>query len=141
MINITIEKEINAPADTIWDKISDFTIPAAPSFSVDVIENGDNKNYGVGTLRNITVRKNQFLERLADVDPSNRTLSYEILSNNAFKKYTGTIAIIPQGDSSQIKWTSNFTPRFFGTGWVIKKPVRRTLNYIIDEIDKAFSSQ
>ena len=141
MINITIEKEICAPADKIWDTISDFTIAAAPSFNVDVIEKGDSKNNGVGTLRNITVRKNRFLERLADVDPSNRTLSYEILSNIAFKKYTGTIAITPQGDSSQIKWISNFMPRFLGTGWLIKIPVRRTLDYIIDEIDKAFTTQ
>jgi hypothetical protein len=141
LINVTIEKEINAPADTIWNTISDFTIPAAPSFSVNVVKNGDSENNGVGTLRNVTVRKNRFLEHLADVDPSNRTLVYEILSNIAFKKYTGTIAIIPQSDISQIKWTANFTPRIFGTGWLMKKPVRRTINYIIDEINKAFTSQ
>ncbi len=134
MINFTIEKEICAPADTIWDTISDFTIPAAPSFSVDVVKLGDSENNGVGTLRNITIKKNRFLELLADVDQSNRTLVYEIRSNIFFKKYTGTIAITPKNNNSQIKWTANFTPRFFGTGWLIKKPVRKTVNYIIDEI-------
>lgn len=138
MIILTIEAEISAPAETVWDTISDFTIPAAPSFRVDVLETGDRENHGVGTLRYITIRKHRFLERLAAVDPITKTLSYKILSNRAFKKYTGTITIISLGDICRIKWTSNFVPAFFGTGWIIKKAVGKTLRYIINEIKSAY---
>lgn len=138
MITFTIEKKINAPAKKIWGTISNFSIPAAPSFSVDVLEIGDSKNNGVGTLRNIKIRRNHFIERLIEVNPASMTLVYEILASKILKKYTGTITLIPQENVSKIKWTVNFTPSFFGTGWIIKIGVKRTLYYIIDEINTVY---
>ncbi|KAG9449129.1 hypothetical protein H6P81_009094 [Aristolochia fimbriata] len=71
-------------------------------------------------------------EKLVAYDPTNRTLSYEVVENNiGFKDYVATLKVLPEEDgSSAIEW-SFVTPAMPPPYWTVEKI--RGLHYLLCE--------
>ncbi len=134
MEGFTITKMLDLPAQKVWAIASDFTKFPGPAISVQVEEKGSPELNGVGTVRTIIIGRVQVRERLESVNPP-KPFTYRILSGAPMKDYLATVKISSRGNSTEIRWDAQFTPKFPGTGWIVGKVTKNTINRFIDEIE------
>lgn len=137
MTTFTIIKNIDLPAKKVWDILSDFTRSPVPKFTVEVEEEGDSESNGIGTVRIITIGKKQFRERLESVNPP-YYFTYRLLSGAPVKEYIGTVDVKSHEGTTLISWKVKFTPKILGTGWIIGRLAKNTINSIIDKIEAEY---
>jgi hypothetical protein len=123
------------PLEKVWKTAGDFTKSPNPAFSIEIVNRGDDKKMGVGCERKIQAGKTVFHERLTAIDPPN-SYSYEMLSGAPVKYQRGKVELNSVGDSTNIKWSAEFSPKHPGSGWLIKLVTRRLYNKFIDELEK-----
>jgi hypothetical protein len=133
MITFTVMRQVEASAEMAWNIISDFEKSPCSSISVRVEEKGDPESNGIGTIRTVTVNGRQVRERLESANPP-YSLTYRMLSGAPVKEYIGNIDVKAHGDTALIQWHVEFSPKVFGTGWIIKRFAEKTIHYMIDEV-------
>lgn len=100
---------INAPADAIWQVISDFS--AAGQYLARIIEctvEGD----GIGALRTLTsANDGTIVERLDTLDAAAQRLSYALLTDTPFGNLLTTMALRDLGPyQAELIWSARFQP-------------------------------
>lgn len=134
MITLSIKRELDISSDILWNFLGDFEHSLSPNINVKLVENGKPDSNGVGSIRIVTIGKRQFRERLENKNPPN-SISYRLLSGAPVKDYTGEIYIEPIKTNTLLTWKIQFKPKILGTGWIVKIFVKRTINYIIHQIE------
>jgi hypothetical protein len=133
MTTFTIIRDTELPAKEVWNILSDFTRSPTSAFTVKVEKKGDSRSNGIGTIRILNIGKRRFRERLESVEPPN-LFTYQLLSGAPVKEYFGTVDVQSRNSTALINWNVKFTPKIIGTGWIIKRLAKRTINHVIDEI-------
>jgi hypothetical protein len=101
---VTDSVELAATSDAVWALIGGFD----PSWHP-VVAKVEMTGSGVGQLRTIeTIDGKQIIERLDEIDPSNRFYRYTSLSGIPASNYTGTLGVKPKGNGSVVEWSSQF---------------------------------
>lgn len=100
---------IHAPADAIWQVISD--LGAADRYLAGVVDctvGGE----GVGALRTLTSADGSaIVERLETLDAASRQLSYTLLTDTPFRNCLTTMAVRDLGSNqAELVWTATFQP-------------------------------
>ena len=98
---------VNAPADTIWQVISD--LRAACNYLVMVV-NCTVEGAGVGALRTLTSADGStIVERLESLDKAAQRLSYALLTDTPFRNCLTTVTVRDLGPSqSELEWSATF---------------------------------
>jgi len=109
MIQVSSKITIYAPADAIWQVISDFG--ATGLYLVGVVDctvTGE----GVGAQRTLTnVDGSTIVERLETLDEAAQRLSYSLLTDTPFGNLLTTMALRDLGPSqAELAWSASFEP-------------------------------
>ena len=135
MTSFTLTRKVNLPVEKVWKEIGGFTKSPGPGILVDVKMQGDPSSDGVGAERAITIGKLRVRERLEAVDPP-KSFTYTILSGAPIKDHTGKAKFIPKWDSTEIRWSGEFSPKIPFTGWLCCIISKGAINRLIDELEK-----
>lgn len=137
MITFSIKRELNVTSDKLWNLLSDFGHSLSPNINIKLETYGKPDSNGIGSIRIVTIGKRQFLERLENIKPQGN-ISYSLLSGAPVNSYIGNIDIEPIRTNTLITWNVQFRPKVLGSGWIVKWFVKRTINYIISEIETEY---
>ena len=140
MITIVIKRELNISSDKLWNLLSDFGHSLSPNINIKLKTQGKPESNGIGSIRIVTIGKRQFRERLENKKPQ-CNISYSLLSGAPVNNYIGNIDIEPIGTKTLIKWNVQFRPKVLGIGWIVKWFVKKTINYIISEIETEYKNE
>jgi hypothetical protein len=132
---LCIERVINVPLEKVWPIAGDFTKSPDPKLPIKIVNKGDSTKMGVGCERKIQSGKTIFHERLTSIDPPN-SYSYEMLSGSPVKYQRGKVEFKSVGDSTHVKWSVEFSPKYPGTGWLFRLVTRKFYNKFIDEMER-----
>ena len=137
MITFSIKRELNISSDKLWNLLSDFGYSLSPNISIKLETQGKPDSNGIGSLRIVTIGKRQFRERIEKIKPQ-CNISYSLLSGAPVNNYIGSIDIESISSNTLITWNVQFKPKVLGSGWIVKWFVKRTINYIISEIETEY---
>lgn len=108
MTHVQVQGEIGASADAVWAVVGDFGgLVTTLGGSAEV--EGD----GIGQLRTIKFGSHVVVERLEELDPDARSITYVILQRGPLpvRDYRATMELAPAGDSAcTLTWFSDFEP-------------------------------
>ena len=111
MAEAKVVKTINAPADALWDQLSNFSSIKAGG----PIESISYEGEGVGMVRTIGMSGGFVVERLEAHDSVARTFTYAIINEDCplpFSNYSATVNVTDNGDgTSTVDWTGTFDAR------------------------------
>ena len=134
MHHFSITKKYPFPASHLWEIFSDFGKSTNPSAVIEIEEEGDPDNHGIGAIRTTLIDKDTFRERLIAYEPG-QSLTYQLLSGAPVEEYFGTITIHPIDDSkSKVTWSIECKPQFPIPGWIIEKNAKKVIKGILDEL-------
>ena len=110
MPDATIQRDVAAPADTVWAILSDFGnmswVPGAQRVEVE--------GAGAGMRRHIHGSGDgpPVVERLITIDDGAKTLTYTIDENNPLPvtTYSGEVNVADSASGSTLTWTAHFEP-------------------------------
>ena len=109
MTQVSSTITINAPADAIWQLISDF---GAAGHYLAGIGECTVVGEGVGAMRTLTNGGDStVVERLETLDKADRRLSYALLSDTPFVNCLTTIVVHDLGlNQAELVWSASFQP-------------------------------
>lgn len=135
MTAFTITRKVDLPVEKVWEIAGDFKKSPGPGIMVEVENHGDPASHGVGSIRTITIGKVKVRERLESINAP-KSFTYRILSGAPMKDHHAKAEFIPQGASTEIRFTVEFTPKIPGIGWLVALVIKKAINRYIDEIEK-----
>jgi len=92
--------DLSAPPDQVWGLIGQFGGKWHP-----LIAKIQLTGTGIGQLRKIeTIDGKQIIERLDEIDNSQRQYRYSMISGIPAVDYTGTLDVKPKGSGSSVEW-------------------------------------
>jgi mxaD protein len=107
MIQVAVTKQINSPADKVWEKVASFSgIEDYSPIAKSVVEGN-----GVGAKRTCYMPDDaEIHEALSLLDHDNMHLEYEMFSGPfPIKNYKGKVTVKPVSDNtSEVTWGSEF---------------------------------
>jgi len=136
MPSFFITRKVDLPVEKVWEIAGDFKKSPGPGIMVEVENHGDPAAQGVGAIRTITIGKVKVRERLESIKAP-ESFSYKILSGAPMKDHLAKCEFIPQGASTEVRFTVEFTPKIPGIGWLVALVTKKAINRYIDEIEKA----
>lgn len=136
MGTFTITRQIDAPADKVWAISENFKQAPSSAIKIDVEDEGNPDANDVGAVRSITIGRVSVRERLESISPPN-SFSYRLLSGVPVKDFIGKVEIKRADDTTEIVWNVMFTPKIPGTGWIVRRVARQTINRYIDAVKSA----
>jgi hypothetical protein len=101
---------------------------------MEVLNEGDSLEYGVGFVRAVKSGNGTIIERLLSVEPM-KCYTYTLAKGAPVKEdYLGMVEFTPEGDVTKITWSATFTPKIPGTGWIGALVIKSVVNKIINVI-------
>jgi hypothetical protein len=134
MSSLTAERIINAPLKKVWLAAGDFKRSPLQSLPIEIVKEGDASRHGIGCERKITSGKRVIHERLISIDPP-YSYEYEMLSGIPAKRYYGKVELRTAGSSTSVKWSAEITPKYPGTGWIIRMITGRNFVKFLNELE------
>ncbi|NBC27843.1 MAG: SRPBCC family protein [Bacteroidetes bacterium] len=138
MENVNVSGTIQAPANDVWNVVSDF---GALDQFVEAIKECESDGTGVGAVRTLTLQDGaEVKEKLESLDDQNQKLTYSILSSPLpVENYTGTIQIREKGDNkTEFSWSSTFKAKD-NTADEMKETFEGLYNFGVEGLQKHFS--
>lgn len=112
MTKVSMNTELNVPADEVWKLIGGFN--ALPDWHP-AVEESRTEGEGEGSVRRLSlVGGGTVVERLQSVDDEERVYSYSILDSPLpVSDYKATIRVRDKGEGTAtvVEWSSEFNPR------------------------------
>ncbi len=111
MLEAKVVKTVAAPAEAVWNILSDFggIQPGGPVEAVRV------EGEGVGMVRYLTIAGKDLAERLDEHDPQTHSFSYSIINDDhamPFLNYSASVQITALSDDScSVDWRGRFDAR------------------------------
>jgi hypothetical protein len=134
MHHFSVIKLFPFPASHMWSIFSDFSKSTNPSAVIELVEEGDPDNYGIGAIRSTRIGKDTFREQLIAYKPE-QSLTYQLLSGAPVEDYYGTITIRPvDEDHAEVEWSVECKPNFPIPAWIIEKNAKKVIKGILDEL-------
>jgi hypothetical protein len=101
---VTGAVELAAPPDDVWSVIGQFNLQWHPA-----VARARLIGEGLGQLRKLETRDGrEIVERLAEVDNTNRSYRYTLISGVPASHYTGVIDVKPKANGSVAEWRIEF---------------------------------
>ena len=95
---------------------------------------------GVGAVRVLRSGKVEGRDTIAELVPDRR-FSYTHDSSLPVRNYRGDVDLTPVDGGTEIRWASEFDPKFPGTGWLVARGLRGFVAKMADGLAAGASSQ
>jgi polyketide cyclase/dehydrase/lipid transport protein len=127
-IHIDVGARTGASAESVFGLLTDgATWPTwSPIESFELERPGDPPPEGVGAIRIFRKGRTTGRDQIVELVPDRR-LAYVSLSGPPVRDYRAEIELEPVADGTTIRWRAAFTPKVFGTGWLLERGLRRFL--------------
>jgi uncharacterized protein YndB with AHSA1/START domain len=135
MASFTLEREIAAPAEVVFDVLTDHRgyadITAARRSELE--REGEPAPNGVGAIRVIrSVGPPLREEVLAYQRPSR--FSYTVLSGAPIRDHAGTVELIPRGEGTKVVYAVRMTPTVPLVGGVVVLAIKQAIKRLLDGV-------
>ena len=131
MIEVSMSRNLDAPADTVWEKIGKFEGLADWHPAVVEVQVED----GGKTRRLKLVGGNELVERL--VEDGEGSYTYQIVEGPLpVEDYTATIKVEPADGGSKLTWSSKFEP--VGDAMAARSAIEGIYQAGLDSVGKLF---
>ncbi|MDQ3866554.1 MAG: SRPBCC family protein [Actinomycetota bacterium] len=129
MIEVEGEARSAAPPERVWELLADArSWTRWAGFDEADVEAGE----GVGEVRRNRRGRITGRDRVTVFEPPRR-YAYESSSVLPVRDYQGEVTLTPTGDAgTQIRWRSRFAAKMPGTGWLLRRGLRRFLAELAD---------
>jgi hypothetical protein len=129
---LTIVRLLDAPVDRVREIIGNPGISPGPGVDVEVERPGAPD--GAGLARVVKVGPARVHEEIIRVDPGG-AVHYRVTKGAPARDYVGSVSVDKTMDgSARVTWDVQFRPLVPGTGWLITRVTRRTLNRVLDAV-------
>lgn len=117
------------PPSAVWPWLADASTWSTWSnlTTAELEQAGDEERDGVGAIRRLGVGPGVSREQIVVYDPPHH-LAYTLLSGMPVDGYRADVHLRPDGDGTLIEWRSSFTPRWPGTGALVRVFFTRVLS-------------
>ena len=141
MVEIHLERTIDAPVERVFDWLADPPNLAAAPLALRGRYAKDSRGPGAGAVREVIAVGTWFREEITAYD---RPRSYSYLIVRSFPPFNhegGTLTFTPSGDSTRVDWLSNYTHPAWAGGKVLEAVtyplLRSSFRSILDACAKA----
>jgi uncharacterized protein YndB with AHSA1/START domain len=141
MVEIHVERTIDAPAERVFDWLAEPANLAAAPLALKAGYAKDSPGTGAGALRQVTGVGTWFREKITAYD---RPRSYSYLIVRSFPPFNhegGTLTFTPSGDGTHVDWLSNYTHPAWAGGKLLEavsyRLLRSSFLAILDACAKA----
>lgn len=135
MHSVTIEVIANAPRKILFDLLSNHA-QLGRFFNAEycLLRQGKPDTNGIGAIREVKSRFFVYQEQIIDYK-QNEHLHYKIITGAPIIEHGSWIKFISiNATQSKIFYHITFSPRFFGTGWLIKHYIHRVIKQALINI-------
>ena len=132
MNHLRIVRLLDAPVERVWAVVGNPGVSPGPG--VDVAVERPGAPDGSGLTRAVKVGPAVVHEEIIQVGPGH-VLRYRMTKGAPVKDYLGSVALgeSPSG-GTRVTWDAEFRPVVPGTGWLISRVTKRTLNRVLDAV-------
>jgi uncharacterized protein YndB with AHSA1/START domain len=141
MVEIHVERTIDAPVERVFDWLAEPANLAAAPLALKAGYAKDSPGTGAGALRQVTGVGTWFREKITAYD---RPRSYSYLIVRSFPPFNhegGTLTFTPSGDGTHVDWLSNYTHPAWAGGKLLEavsyRLLRSSFLAILDACAKA----
>jgi uncharacterized protein YndB with AHSA1/START domain len=141
MVEIHLERTIDAPVERVFDWLADPTNLAAAPLALRGRYAKDSPEPGAGAVREVTAVGTWFREEITAYD---RPRSYSYLIVRSFPPFNhegGTLTFTASGDGTRVDWLSNYTHPARAGGKLLEavtyRVLRSSFRAILDACAKA----
>ena len=128
--------EINAPADKVWDTITDQDNMAAwIGFDpVTVRKEGWAQRHGAGSERVMRGPRGvgQVVEQVIATSPQH-SVRYRVTEGSPLSCHQGEITLKQSGEQTELHWSIRFRPKVAGTGALLQKVLQAKLRTMLED--------
>jgi uncharacterized protein YndB with AHSA1/START domain len=141
MASFTLERQIAAPAETVFDVLTDHRGYAeiTPMRKVELEREGDPKPNGIGAIRVMRAVGPPLREEVLAYQPSTR-FSYKVLSGLPVRDHVGTVELTPSEAGTKVVYAIRTTPTLPLVGpavvAIVKQAVKQLLSGIAKESER-----
>jgi uncharacterized protein YndB with AHSA1/START domain len=132
MNHVTIVRSLDAPVERVWQILGSPGVSPGSGVDVDVEQPGAPD--GSGLTRVVKVGPALAHEEIIQIGPGH-VLRYRMTKGAPVKDYVGSVALDESpGGGTRVTWDAEFRPVVPGTGWLISRMTKRTLNRVLDAV-------
>lgn len=132
MNRLTIVRAFDAPVGRVWEIVGDPGSSPGPGVDVEVERPGAPD--GTGLTRAVRVGPTTVHEEITSIGPGH-VVHYRMTKGAPVRDYAGRVALEGSADGgTRVSWDVQFRPVVPGTGWLISRLTKRTLNHVLDAI-------
>ncbi len=128
--------KINAPADNVWEAITDQDNMARwIGFDpVTVRKEGWTQRHGAGSERLMQGPRGvgQVVEQVIATSPQ-RSLRYRVIEGSPLTCHQGEITLKPSGGHTELHWSIRFRPKLAGTGALLQRLLQARLTAMLEK--------
>jgi uncharacterized protein YndB with AHSA1/START domain len=132
MPSFELERRFEAPADIVWDVLTDhraYEAWGAASKATLETEGTPDVN-GVGAVRRLAEGPIAVREKVLEFEPKTRFV-YTVLSGPPVRDYRATVRLEPRGTSTMVHWSVSFRGKLPLLGHVMKPVVRHVIGTLM----------
>jgi uncharacterized protein YndB with AHSA1/START domain len=144
MVEIHLERTIDAPVERVFDWLADPPNLAAAPLALRGRYAKDSPGHGAGAVREVIAVGTWFREEITAYD---RPRSYSYLIVRSFPPFNhegGTLTFTASGDGTRVDWLSNYTHPAWAGGKVLEavsyRLLRSSFRAILDACAKALEN-
>jgi uncharacterized protein YndB with AHSA1/START domain len=132
MNHLRIVRSLDAPVERVWAVVGNPGVSPGPGVAVTVERPGEPD--GSGLVRAVKVGPVRAHEEILQVGPGH-LLRYRTTKGAPVKDYLGSVTLddSPSG-GTRVTWDVEFRPIVPGTGWLISRMTKRTLNRVLEAV-------
>ena len=131
-------RQVNKPANTVWQVLADYRAIAGwgPGMSVEMERDGAPITAGVGAIRVISAPGVRIREEITTFEPGRR-LAYRALSGIPMPDWTGEVALAETAGRTTIRWSLSSSTRLPGAGLILDLAAQFLLSALVKTVNRA----
>jgi uncharacterized protein YndB with AHSA1/START domain len=129
-----LERRFDAPADIVWDVLTDHRAYATwgGAAKATLEAEGTPDVNGVGAVRRLAAGPAAVREKVLEFEPKTRFV-YTVLSGPPVRDYRATVRLEPRGASTTVHWSVSFRGKLPLLGHVMKPVVRHVIGTLMQK--------
>jgi uncharacterized protein YndB with AHSA1/START domain len=137
VVCIEIEREIRASPEAVFDVLADHRGWERWSGAREVVlrREGDPPPNGAGASRVIRARGLAIEEEITRFEPPER-MEYRVVAGLPIRNHRAWLRLEPSGRGTRLRWEVRFDPRIPGSGPLLRRALRASLEHVLDRLSE-----
>ena len=137
MASFTFTREIGAPAETVFEVLTDHArySELTPLRKSELEREGEGDPNGVGAIRKLTAVGPPMREEVVAFEAPTR-FSYTVLSGLPVRDHVGTVELTPDGGATKMVYAVHTQPTLPVVGFAVVAAIKQAIKGLIDGVAK-----